>query len=120
MLKSMREIIKDKATEDLKKRQKELYQKILYKQKLLDRYRHLIAQIAGNCSEFIIEYEMIDRTVFFREGRINIISSERKKTEKAKMTIEKNTEDLTKREASTLLEQLLAIREARQSGEERR
>lgn len=115
MIKSMREIIKDKSTEDLKRRQKELYQKILYKQKLLDRYRHLIAQVAGNCSEFIREYKMIDRTIFFREGRVNVISTERKKAEKAKMTIEKSTEDLTKREVSTLLEQLLAIRKARQS-----
>ena len=117
MLKSMREIIKDKTTEDLKERQKELYQKILYKQKLLDRYKHLIAQIAGNCSEFVIEYEIIDRAVFFRESRVNIISNEKKKTEKAKLIIEKSTEDLTKREASTLLEHLLTIREARQSEE---
>ena len=114
MKKSMRETIKDKTTEDLKERQKELYQKILYKQKLLDRYEHLIVQIAGNCSDFIREYEVIDRTVFFREGRVNIISNRRKKDEKVDILIEKKTEDLTKREASTLLEQLLALRKTRQ------
>ena len=115
MLRSMREIIKNKTIEELKERQKKLCQKILYKQKLLDRYRLLIAQIEGNHSDLIREHNMIDRTIFFREDRVTIISNERKKSKKTKMTIEKSTEELTKKEAATLLEQLLAIRKARQS-----
>lgn len=114
MRKSMREIIESKTTEELEERKGELHQKILRKQRLLDKYRCLIAQTSGNCSEFIREYEMIDRVVFFRQKRVKLISSG--KTEgKKMMSVKKKVEDLTKTEASNLLEQLLAIKRSRQS-----
>jgi hypothetical protein len=114
MLRSMKEIVEGKTTEVLKERKKEVYRKILHKQKLIDRHSLLLVQMEGNCSDLITEYEMIDRTVFFRESRISIISS-RQKEEKPKLPIEKETKKLTREEASGLLRQLLALKESRQS-----
>ena len=114
MLRSMREIAEGKTTEVLKDRKEEIYQKILRKQKLIDRHSLLLVQMEGNCSDLITEYEMIDRTVFFRENRVNVISSH-KKEERAKLPIEKETRERTREEASDLLKQLLALKESRQS-----
>ncbi|MCK4330845.1 hypothetical protein KAX02_13520 [candidate division WOR-3 bacterium] len=114
MQKSMREIIEGKVTEELEERKEELYRKILYKQRLLDKYRYLIAQTDGNCFEFIREYEMIDRVVFFRQKKVKLISSIKSEGKKM-IPVKKKVEDLTKTEASTLLEQLLALKRSRQS-----
>ena len=103
MIQSMRKIIKDKTTEELKEHQKQLYQKILYKQKLLNKYNHLIVQMEGNCSGLIEEYERIDRTVFFRENRVTLVENRKKEKKETKLAIEKNVGDLTKRETSDLL-----------------
>lgn len=113
MKRSWEEIMAYKSVEDLRKRKQELHKKILQKHRLTFKYEHLITQIHGNCSDYIQEYEMIDRAVFIKEGKVNVLNStDIKRMEEKK--IEKKIEDLTTSEASLLLDQLLAIKRRRQ------
>lgn len=116
MKRSWKEIMACKSVEDLRKRKQELYKKILQKHRLTFKYEHLIVQIRGNCSDYIQEYEMIDRAVFIKEGKVNVLNSTDTKRKEEKK-IEKKIEDLTASEASLLLSQLLAIKKGRQSVE---
>lgn len=115
MKKSLREIIKDKPTEVLRARKKELYQKIIYKRKILDKYKMLIYHMEANCSDFIEEHNMLDRAIFFREGRIEVMVPHRAEKAKKIAPIRKDIKDLTEKEASVLLDQLLNIRKSRQT-----
>jgi len=110
----MKEAMTDSPMEDLRRRRQELYKKILQKQQLISKYETLLFQVRGNCSDYRQEYEMIDRMVFVREGRVNVLNSTDAREEKKKIP-KKKIEDLTNAEASVLLEQLLAIRKRRQS-----
>ena len=110
MLTPLRKLIKGKTIEELKEWQKKLWQKILYKRKLLTRYTNLIAQMEGNYSELTEEYNKIDRMIFFKEGRVTTIIP--RKTEKKKeISVGEYVENLTKDEARKLLEQLLASKD---------
>ena len=111
MLRLTRRGLKGQTTEELKERRLILHQKIIYKQKILDKYRHLIVQICGNCSESIREFELIDRMIFFREGRVKVIKNEYKKDK----IITKKIEEMSDKESAVLLERLLAVRDARQN-----
>lgn len=116
MKSSMKELIKGKTTENLKERKKELYKRILSKQKLINRYKHLVIMAEGNCSEFVREYEIIDRVIFFREDKVKILpASGKREQKKIEPLVKKDIRIMTKEEQTTLLKQLLEIRERRQS-----
>lgn len=113
MKKSMQEMIKNRTTEELKRRKKELYDKLTVKRELIDKYRHLILQIECNCSDFVKEYETLDRVIFFREGRVKVISPNKREKKEKELLVKKDIKDMTRTEQSTLLEQLLAIKRRR-------
>lgn len=107
--------IKEKSTEELKFCKTELYNKIVKKQNFISRYEMLICQMKGSCLDYITDYETIDRIIFVREGKINILppSGQGKIRPKEKLPIEKNIEELSEKEASDLLKQLLDIKQSR-------
>jgi len=114
MKRSLKELMANNSLEDLQKRKQELYKKILQKQRLIFKYELLTVQIAGNCSDYIQEYKTIDRAIFVKEEKVKILNSTDIKKKKEKIP-KKEIEDLTNAEASVLLEQLMAIRDKRQS-----
>ena len=115
MKKSMKEIISGKSTVKLKERQTELHDDIKRRQKIIYGYKHLILQKEYNCLNLIKEYEMIDRTLFFRERRVQVLKPIRKGRQQSELIVKKNIEDMTDGEASLMLSHLLAMRKQRQS-----
>lgn len=107
--------IREKSTEELKSYKTELYNKIVKKQNFISRYEILISQMRGSCLDYITDYETIDRIIFVREGKTNILppSGQGKIRPREKLPIEKNIELLSEKEASDLLKQLLDIKQSR-------
>lgn len=113
MKKSIQDVIRDDSTKELKKRKAAIYNKLVIKQKIIDKHKHLILQIKCNCMDLTNEHEILDRVIFVREGRVKIISSNSRERKEKELPVKKEIEDMTSIEQADLLKQLLAIQKRR-------
>jgi len=102
-------ILKNQETDILEARMKSLHQTILEKRARINKHRQLVVQMETNCGELAREYERIDRVLFIRAGKINIIKNRITKMKDKK----KDISALSDVEADELLKQLLDIRAKR-------
>jgi hypothetical protein len=103
--------LNSKTTEDLEERKIKLYKKILVKCRIMNGYRHLMLQAQGNYLSLKKEYESVDRILFFRSGKVNVINNEGKVSVKPKI---KSVEDMSPEERNILLKKLLGIQKRMQ------
>lgn len=115
MKRSLREIIKGKSTEELRLRQRELYNKVKQKQKVIAGHKHLITQMESNVATMVQEHNLIDRTIFFREDRIKVLKPVGKGRHyvRREKLINKALNKMSDHDAAEILRRLIEIREER-------